>query len=110
MMVRTKRYQTIGAIPNGGWEKAESVHGLVIDHSFDSDEMGVIQASFPGMNTAALLILDEGRTPASAAKSLGFMGGGAGASLLGIAWLFVRGRKEPEPVASPPGTNPEPLG
>ena len=113
LMVRTKRYKNIGSIPEGGWEKAESVHGLVVDHKFDSDEMSVIHSSFPGMNMAAVLVLEEGRKPASTTKSFGFMGGGAGASLLGIASLFMGRRKEPETVVAPtdmnpPGTNPVP--
>lgn len=96
MLVKTKQHKTVGALPEGVWTEGEPIGGLVVNriHDLKEDERNLIAQSFPGVSLDSLLVLEEGRRPASAAKVFGMMGGGAGVGLAGIGWLLVglRGR------------------
>lgn len=93
VLVKTKAFKTVGSIPDGGPTVA-SVQGLVINRisSLDSEEKDLVKQSFPRANLDKVLILEQGRTPASFAKSGGMLGGGVLLSLVGIGMFFV-GRK-----------------
>ncbi|MDJ0785733.1 MAG: hypothetical protein QNK05_02925 [Myxococcota bacterium] len=94
VIVKTKRFKTVAQIPTPGWERLPPVRGLVINRieSLRSDEAALVQQGFPAVDLTKVLILEEGREPASATRAMSMMGGGAGLSLLGVGSLFVRRR------------------
>lgn len=98
LLVKTKQHKTVGSLPDASWAQAESVRGLVINriHELTDDERSLIEQSFPDLSLESVLVLEEGRAPASAAKVYGLMGGGAGVSLAGIGWLLVGFRRRDE--------------
>jgi hypothetical protein len=95
VLVKTHRFKTIGDIPEGA--RAEpSIHGMVVNQisSLVSDEENLVKQSFPGIDLTKVLILEEGRQPASLFKSLGLVFGGVGLAGLGIAWFFLGAQQE----------------
>ena len=96
LLVKTTRYKTVASLPEATWAEGESVRGLIVNRIYElkDDELELIRQSFPGVSLDRLLVLEEGRTPATARKAFAMMGGGAGVGLLGIGWLFVRSRDE----------------
>lgn len=94
VMVKTQRFETVGSIPDG-IDAVDAVQGLIVNRitSLDSEEKDLVRSSFPDVNLDRLLILEDGRAPASIAKSGGMMAGGGLLSLVGIG-LFFGGRKE----------------
>jgi len=94
VLVKTKSFKTVGSIPDGIADRP-SIQGLVINQidSLDSEEEELLLSSFPGLDMDKVLILEDGRTPASLGKSLGMTLGGGLISLLGLGWLVV-GHKE----------------
>jgi hypothetical protein len=93
ILVKTRQFKTIGAIP-GDINTAPSVQGLVINQidSLDGEEARLIKESFPNLDVDKVLILEEGRRPASLFKSLGMMAGGVALALGGLGLLFGLGR------------------
>ena len=96
MLVRTKRYATIGGLPEPVWTPSEGVTGLIANRvrSLSKDEAALIRASFPTIDTEGLLILEEGRRPASAAESYAQIGGGALVAVSPLAFLVMRSRRK----------------
>jgi hypothetical protein len=90
VIVKTKQFDTIGSIPSS-WEIVPNLQGLVINRisSLSRKEAELLQGGLPGLNTEKLLILEAGRQPASTAKSLGMISGGAIVALAGVAWMFA---------------------
>ncbi len=90
VLVKTKRFSTIGSIPDGLAEE-DAVQGLVINRisSLDKDEKRLINENFPGVDTHKLWILGEGRKPASIVFSFGILGAGALLGLLGLGWIVA---------------------
>ena len=93
VLVKTKRFKTIGAIPDD-WKDESGVTGLVINRisSLDGDEEKLLLENFPNMDLDKVLILQEGRKPSSILAALGLVLGGLVVSGAGGAWMFV-GRK-----------------
>lgn len=96
MLVMTHRFKSFGSLPEPAWSEGGPVRGLVINRirDLEDDEAELIRQSFPDAALENLLVLEEGREPASGRKAFAMMGGGAGLGLLGIGWLFVRRRDE----------------
>ncbi len=92
VLVKTRRFKTVGAIPGGLADEA-SVQGLVINRiaSLGDEEEKLVKESFPSINLETVLILEEGRKPASLGKSLGMLFGGLALAVLGLG-LFIAGR------------------
>lgn len=90
VLVKTKRFPTIGSIPDGLQDEGE-VQGLVVNRisSLDAEEKGLVQQSFPRLDLNKVLILEQDRHPASLAKSLGMIAGGALMVLIAIGSFFV---------------------
>lgn len=111
VLVKTRRYRKVGDLPEPAWSEGEAVRGLVVNRINDLrlDERELITKSFPKLSLARIVILEEGRRPASAAYAFGMLGGGAGVGLAGLG-LMVFGRRKPSaPVAdAQPGPGPSP--
>jgi hypothetical protein len=92
VLVKTRQFKTIGAIPSD-IGTVPSVQGLVINQidSLDGEEEKLIKENFPQLNVDKVLILEEGRRPASLAKSLGMVAGGVVLVIGGLALLVNRG-------------------
>ncbi|MDB2687479.1 hypothetical protein N9Y42_09740 [Mariniblastus sp.] len=90
VLVKTKRFKTESSIPEG-LNAENEIQGLVINlvDSLDAEEKSMIQEDFPEVNLDQVLILEDGRKPASMATSLGMTGGGVLMSLLGLVWLMM---------------------
>lgn len=91
VLVKTKKYETLGAILDG-LGNADSVQGLVVNliSGLDSEEKDLLKGSFPGLDTDKLLLLEEGRAPAPIGKSLGLIAGGL-ALVAGAGITFMKG-------------------
>jgi len=94
VLVKTKRFKTIRSIPES-MNSEESVQGLVVNliGGLDSKEESLLRESFPTIDVNEILIIEDGRKPASLAKSLGMAGGGIAITLLGVGG-FLFGRSE----------------
>ncbi|MCA9234065.1 MAG: hypothetical protein KDA44_01245 [Planctomycetales bacterium] len=90
VLVKSKKFKTVGAIPND-WGSVDSLQGLVINTigSLGSEEAEMFRESFPGLDTDKLVILEEGRTPASGLKSGGMIGGGLLVAIAGGLWMLA---------------------
>ncbi len=90
VIVKTKRFDTIGAIPDS-MNAEDSVQGLVINliEGLDSEEESLLRQSFPKVDVNKVLIVEDGRQPASAMKSLGMTAGGVLVSLAGAAGFLI---------------------
>ncbi|HUT10336.1 MAG TPA: hypothetical protein VMY42_07565 [Thermoguttaceae bacterium] len=94
VLVKTKRFKTIRAIPDE-MNTCASVQGLVINRidSLDSEEKKLIKESFPLVKLDNVLILEEGRKPASLLLSLGMIFGGVALVVAGIGAFVVKNRQ-----------------
>ena len=103
VLVRSETYQTYGSLPDPGWAEAASVQGMVVNEvrSLTSDEEALIGQSFPHVTLSDVLILEQGRKPASATKSYAMMGGGAFVAVLPL--LAMARRREESGPAVPMG-------
>ncbi|MEO0794408.1 MAG: hypothetical protein AAFX93_04575 [Verrucomicrobiota bacterium] len=92
VLVKSKKFKTIGAIPDI-WGDEESVQGLVVNriNELDNEELGLLKQSFPLVDMNKVLILEEGREPSSAGKSIGMMAGGVVLALFGLFLMIPRG-------------------
>ncbi len=93
VLVKTEKFTTIGAIPEE-FKFEDGVQGLIINriYTLDNEEKSLISQNFPNINFNNILVLEEGRTPASVASSFGMMGGGGIFCLLGVLSLFSTGK------------------
>lgn len=84
VLVKSNEFRTVGAIPDD-WQEKEAIQGLVVNRitSLDEDEQRLIRENFPNLDFSKILILEEGREPASNRYSLGMMCGGLLGLLLG---------------------------
>ena len=101
VLVKTKRFSTIGSIPDGLQDEGE-VQGLVVNRisSLDSEEKQLVNQSFPRLDLNKVLILEQDRHPASLAKSLGMIAGGMVMVLISIGSFFIgRGGGQPPATA-----------
>jgi len=100
VIVKTKRFDTIGAIPDS-YVAEDSVQGLFINKidSLDDEESSLIQQSFPGVDISNVLILEADRRPAAMWKLFGMIGGGVALCLLGT---FLMLPKRASPKGFPP--------
>ena len=93
VLVLSKRFKTLGDVEAVGESLSEhdSVEGMVTNKikSLTSEEKVHLGESFPGLDLDKLIILEEGRTPTSAAGSLGLMAGGGLLILGGIVSMFA---------------------
>lgn len=89
VLVKTRKFKTIGQIPDTG--VGGQLSGLLINRiaSLKSEEKNFISQSFPQLDLTQVLILEEGRKPTSRAVSLAMMLGGALLVAAGIAWMIV---------------------
>ncbi len=87
VLVRSERIKAIGAIPQGDWDEAEAVQGLIVNgvRTLSIDERVLLRQSFPMLDLDSVLILEEDRKPTSPAACLGMLGG---AGLLGLTFLY----------------------
>jgi hypothetical protein len=102
VLVKTRRYRTVGALPEPAWSEGEAVRGLVVNriNELRPDERELLAESFPKLSFGRIVILEEGRQPASAAYAFGLLAGGAGLGLAGLG-LMVLGRRKPTGEAQP---------
>ena len=110
VLVLTKRYSKASDLPQMP-RLCPNVEGLVINRirALKGKETTLLREEFPGLDLNEVLILEDGREPASWAKSLGLLGGGAAALLLALVSAvlarFVKPGSGPataEPVVSSP--------
>lgn len=102
VLVKTKRFKTIGSIPDD-WLESASLEGLVINRieNLDAEETDLLLQSFPHINLNNVLIVEEARQPSSKGKSLGMMGGGGILSLFGLFLLIPKKEKAVSPPDLP---------
>ena len=94
VLVKTYKFKKIRDVPIR-FDALKNTEGLVINSisSLDNDEEKMIKESFPQLDTKRMLIIEEGRQPASPLKSFGMMGGGV--ALIAVAgFLFLRSRNQ----------------
>lgn len=96
MLVKTKQFKTVGDLPDS-WAEGEPIQGLVVNriYKLKKDEAELLTQSFPGIDLANILVLEEGRSPTSSAQVWGFMGGGAACSAGALVWLLWGIRRKP---------------
>jgi len=94
VLVKSRRFKTIGALPLEIDDSVPGVTGLVINQidSLGSEEEKLLKESLPELNMDDVLILEAGREPASGLKSVGMMGGGVLLIVVGIGLFFVGAR------------------
>ncbi|MDJ0848593.1 MAG: hypothetical protein QNK04_09465 [Myxococcota bacterium] len=92
LLVKTFRHKSVGSLPDANWAEGTPVRGLVVNRIYElkDDEEELIRQSFPGVSLERLLVLEEGRTPASERKAFAMMGGGALLAVVGLGWLCIR--------------------
>jgi hypothetical protein len=92
VLVKTKRFKTVGAIPDDPGNET-AVQGLAINRieSLEDEAEKLIKQSFPTVDLEKVIILEDGRKPASFAGSWGMMLGGLALAALGVG-LFFAGR------------------
>ncbi len=115
LLVKTERYESVGELPDAAWDVAEPVSGLLVNRirKLGKDERELLAQSFPGLDLGRVLILEEGRKPASAGWAFGLMGGGAALVLTGCVWVLGgmrRSRAKPEPDPLTPTSPVPPIG
>jgi hypothetical protein len=95
VLVKTRKFKSVGAIPQRSEERS-SLQGMVINriHTIDGDERNLLQSSFSDMDLDKVLIVEEGRTPASAAVYLGMLAGGLALIVTGGGILVMMNKKE----------------
>ena len=89
VLIKTKRFKTIGSIPDG-LSFQDRVQGLIVTSidGLDREEKQLIHESFPNTDVENIIMIMEGREPASLGKSLGMCAGGSVMALLGVFSLF----------------------
>jgi len=97
VLVKTKRFGTVGAIPDDILP-AESVQGLVVNRisKLETEECRLLRESFPKINLDKVLLLDSDRRPTSVLGSYGLMLLGLLVVAGGIGAPFYLKRREGE--------------
>ena len=90
VLVKTKRFKTTSDIPDE-FGMVGLMEGLVVNKidGLKPAEQDLLKQSFPTFDPENILILEDGRKPASNTKQYGLMGGGAFLILIGLGWLVV---------------------
>ncbi len=90
VLLKSKRYETVADLPYE-YLQDETAQGIFINkiESLDGEELNLLQGSFPDLDFDQVLILEEGREPASAGSFIGMMAGGVVLSILGLIWFFA---------------------
>ena len=90
--MKTRQYKKIGEIPFDRLDTVPSVEGMVLNKvdSLEGEERQLIQSCFPKADLDRVLILSDGSTPASLAKSLGMTFGGGLLIVLGAVYFVTR--------------------
>lgn len=85
VLIKTSHARNDRAVVNLG--ERDTIAGLVINdiESVKGEERKLLQESYPGVNFDNVWILEHGRQPAGAGKTLGLMGGGTALVLAGLA-------------------------
>ncbi len=85
VLVKTSRFKKIGDLPNDAYRVEDSIHGLVINEfSKLTEEKNLIKQTYPDIKFDKVLILEDGRTPKSAATATAIMVGGIAMLVVGI--------------------------
>lgn len=94
VLVKSSKYETLGALPDGFEVSKEPVQGVFINKisSLDQEEKDLLLESCPGIDLDSVLILEEGRTPSSAGKAYGALVGGVLLALLSVLWFFKKSK------------------
>ena len=92
VLIKTKKYTAVNQLPTDFEIAKEPVQGIFINKisSLGQKEKDLLLQGCPGIDLDKVLILEEGRTPSSAAAAYGAMIGGALISLLSILWFFKK--------------------
>lgn len=92
VIVKTKRFDTVGSIPDK-FEASKDLTGLAVNliESLKEKEKALIRSTFPKVNFDTLMIIEEGRKPSSQSYGLTVMPAGIFIALLGVAWM-IKGR------------------
>jgi len=71
---------------------ADTIRGLVINEieKLSGEELEILKSSYPGIDFSTVYILEHGREPSGSGKMLGFLGGGALLSLLGLGLFLIK--------------------
>jgi hypothetical protein len=74
--------------------EADTLQGVITNkiESISGKERKLLQEAYPGVNFDKTYILEAGRSPAGAAKSMGMLGGGALLAVGGVAGFFLARR------------------
>ena len=93
VLIKTQRFKTIGSIPDGMTSES-SLQGMLVNSisGLDSEEEDLVRSSFPKTDLSNVLIIEDGRKPASLLKSLGMLTGGIAVALAGVATFFMGGQ------------------
>ncbi len=85
VIVKTKEFGTVGGIPTK-MRDGVSLQGLILNHieKLDSKDEKLLRSSFPKLDPAKIVILEEGRKPKGIAFSVGMMAGGVVLSILAL--------------------------
>ncbi|MEM7408688.1 MAG: hypothetical protein AAF430_00460 [Myxococcota bacterium] len=111
VLVRTERFKTFGSLPDAGWNEETELQGLVVNkiRSLTGEEKALVGEGFPNVDLAQVLLLEEGRQPASATKSFAMMGGGAFVAVLPlVAMARSRSRAAELPATAASGATDTP--
>jgi hypothetical protein len=89
VLVRTNRFSTVGELPET-YGRERAVEGLIVNRisSLGWEERSLLAESFPDLDLDSILILQEGRKPASEVFSFGMIAAGV-ALFLGGAGMGV---------------------
>jgi hypothetical protein len=73
----------------------DTLQGMVVNKvsSLGSKQKKILADSYPGVNFDDVLVLEHGRKPSTAAKSLGVIAGGGALALAGVGGFVVRRRR-----------------
>ncbi len=91
VLVKTKRYKTLGQMPEDMLALEDGISGVVINQieSLDTEEKYLIRNSFPEVDIDKILILEEGRTP-NTLINIAMLGGGIVLIIAGAGILIFR--------------------
>lgn len=95
VLVRSRKYETVGAIPQDDMRLDASLRGLVVNaiEPVTADEYLLLRESYPGINLESLVIVEQGRRPPSMTGSALVLAGGVIAILMGATGVY-RNRDE----------------
>jgi hypothetical protein len=95
VIVKTRRYKTLGEIPKQDVRREESVQGTMVNEirPLGEEERQLLKDGLEGVKLDEVWVLEEGREPSASAKSVGMLVCGGlmflGAALAGI-WATVQ--------------------